>query len=294
MGKLKKCIRLSNGRIDLVATTDVGPRVLRLGFAGGRNLFAEYPGQWDARGGDAWRIFGGHRLWHAPEAKPRSYAPDNGPVEHEWDGRTLVLRQRMEHLTGIEKHVEIALDPRAPRVRVLHRLINRNLWDIEAAVWGLSVMAPGGRLVIPQEPFRSHAEWLLPARPVVLWHYTDMSDPRWTWGERFIQLRQDPAATTPQKIGVFNAQGWAAYALGGDVFLKRFPVAAGARYPDMGCNFETFTCASMLECESVGPLTRLAANGGTAEHVEEWILAKADLGATDRRIASALRPVLKP
>ena len=38
----KNCVRLSNGEIELVVTTDVGPRVIRLGFVGGQNLFKEF------------------------------------------------------------------------------------------------------------------------------------------------------------------------------------------------------------------------------------------------------------
>ena len=35
------CCRLSNGLIDLIATTDVGPRIIRFGFVGEDNEFKE-------------------------------------------------------------------------------------------------------------------------------------------------------------------------------------------------------------------------------------------------------------
>ena len=266
------CVRLTAGEIELIATTDVGPRIVRLAFVGGPNVFKEYPEQQGATGGEAWRIYGGHRLWHAPEAQPRTYAPDNGPVAAEWDGATLRLQQPMESSTGIEKQIEITADADAPGFCVRHRLVNRGLWDVTLAPWALSVMAPGGRLIAPQEPFRAHSDWLLPARPLVLWHYTDMSDPRWIWGRRYLQLRQDPSRAAPQKVGFLNRRGWAAYALQGLLFVKRYEALENAVYPDFGCNTEAFTNAEMLELETLGPLTRLAAGGGAVEHCERWSL----------------------
>ncbi len=70
---------------------------------------------------------------------------------------------------GIEKEMRLTLSPTAPRVEVVHRLTNRNPWAVELAVWALSVMAPGGRAVIPQEDFVPHPDVLAPARSLVLW-----------------------------------------------------------------------------------------------------------------------------
>ncbi len=285
-------LRLGHERLELVVTADVGPRVIRLGTPGGANLFKAFSEQLGRTGGDAWRIYGGHRLWHAPEQKPRTYAPDNAAVAHEWDGRTLKLVQDTEAATGIQKEIELTLDPGQPHVRVVHRLINRGPWDVTLAPWALSVMAPGGRLVVPQEPYRAHTEHLLPARPLVLWHYTDMSDPRWSWGRRFIRLRQDPERDTPQKLGLLNRQGWAAYLLDGQAFVKRFPAVDGAAYPDHGCNFETFTNAEMLEVESIGPLGPLPAGGGSVTHVEDWWLLPCACGDSEEELERALPPLL--
>ena len=74
------CVRLSNDLVDLIATTDVGPRIIRFGFVGGENEFKEYEDMMGQTGGDEWRTYGGHRLWHAPEVQPRTYFPDNAPI----------------------------------------------------------------------------------------------------------------------------------------------------------------------------------------------------------------------
>lgn len=290
------CIRLSNGQVELIVTTDVGPRIIRFGYIGGQNLFHEFPNDRGKTGGDEWRPYGGHRLWHAPEQMPRTYAPDNSPVQYQWDGTTLTLTQPVEPTTGIVKQIEITLSPTDNHVKLVHRLINRNLWDIEAAPWCLTFMAQGGRAIVPQEPYIAHSEYLLPARPLVLWHYTDMRDPRWIWGTRYIQLRQDPTVPPDdkgkQKVGMLNKQGWAAYVLRGEVFLKRYAYDPKATYPDYGCNTELFTNADMLELETLGALERIPA-GGSVQHVEHWFLFKAEVGVDEAEIDRVLLPLVK-
>jgi hypothetical protein len=289
-GGWPNCLRLSNGAIELVATTDVGPRIIRLGFVGEQNLFQNFPGMLGRTGEPEWLIYGGHRLWHAPEVYPRTYTPDNDPVEHDWDGHTLTLRT-VDAPNRLGKEIALTPHPSDPQVEVRHRIRNDGPWLIELAPWALSVMAPGGRAIYPQEEYRPHPEWLVPARPLVLWHFTDMSDPRWTWGRRYIQLRHDPAATTKQKVGLLNRQGWAAYLLRGNAFIKRYAYVPDAVYADMGCNTETYADADMLEVETLGPLTRLEP-GGHVDHLESWLLARVDCGPSEDEIDARLLPLV--
>ncbi len=266
------CCRLSNGLIDLIATADVGPRIIRFGFVGDANELKEYAEQLGKTGGKSWRIYGGHRLWHAPEGNPRSYFPDNSPVRVEKCCATGIrLTQPTETTTGIQKEIDICLAARDAHVVLTHRLRNNGLWPVELAPWALSVMAQGGVAIIPLPPRGEHPRDLLPVNTLTLWAYTDMSDPRWTFGNKYILLRQDPQAAHPQKIGAAVPNGWAGYVRNGHLFVKMFQHVAGARYVDSGCNFEAFTNADMLELESLGPLVNLAP-GAIVEHVEHWFL----------------------
>ena len=289
-GGWPNCIRLSNGKIELIATTDVGPRIIRLGFVGGQNLFHNFPATLGRTDDSEWNSYGGHRLWAAPEVFPRTYVPDNVPVQHAWDGLTLTLRNA-DLPNGLEKEIRVTLSPTALRVEVAHRIINRNPWAIELAPWAISVMAAGGRAIFPQEDYRPHPDCLVPARPLVLWHFTDMTDPRWTWGRKYVQLRQDPKATTKQKAGLLNSKGWAAYVIGGEALIKRYPYVAGATYTDMGCNTETYTDPDMLEVETLGPLTRLEP-GAHVDHAESWLVAKVGCGPTDADIDAQILPLV--
>ncbi len=267
----KTCYRLANSQVELVVTGEVGPRVIRLGFPGEANEFYEDEATLGQTGGDEWHIYGGHRLWHAPEAQPRSYAPDNAPIlveEHEGFVRFI---QTVEALTGIQKEIDIALAPDKAQATLTHRLRNTNLWAVHMAPWGLSVMAKGGTAIIPFPPRGSHTENLLPTNTLTVWAYTDMQDERWTWGTKYILLQQEPGNTQPQKVGVWVPDGWVAYARAGHLFVKTFAPVSGAPYPDYGCSVETFTNDFMLEVETLGPLYHVQP-GEAIEHTETWHL----------------------
>lgn len=265
------CYRLSNPKIELILTSDIGPRIIRFGFPGEENEFKEFGEQMGASGGDEWRIYGGHRLWHSPEAKPRTYHPDNDPVLIEEYEGYIQAYQPVESTTGIQKEMDIALDPNAARVTITHRLRNCGLWDVRLAVWALTVMNLGGTAIIPLPPRGSHTEFLLPTNTISLWAYTNMADPRWTWGQRFILFRQDPKWDTPQKVGAMVPDGWAAYARAGHLFVKKFNFHTGVEYPDMGCCVEVFNRGDMAELETLSPVVTLA-SGAIVEHVEQWEL----------------------
>lgn len=268
----KNCYKLSNGKIELILTGDVGPRIIRFGFVGGPNEFCEWPEQLGTTGGKQWKIYGGHRLWHAPEIEPRTYAPDNANVEIQDHGKFVRAVQPVETLTGIQKEIDVKLSSSKNHVQVTHRLTNRGQWAVELAPWALSVMAPGGVAIIPLPPRGSHPENLLPNTVMIGWAYTDMTDPRWTWGKKTILLRQQQGKDVlPQKIGFGLLDGWAAYANNGRLFVKQFPYVKGAKYPDGGCNFEAFTNHQMLEVESLGPVVTLQP-GASVEHIEQWHL----------------------
>jgi len=269
----KNNLRITNGQIELIATLDVGPRIIHFGFCGGENAFKVYRDQLGRSGEKTWQIRGGHRLWHSPEAKPRTYFPDNDPVAYKQlpDGG-IRLTPPPETPYSVQKEIDIYMDPAKNRVRLVHRITNVGAWPIELAPWALTVLEPGGIEIIPLPEKIPHEKCLLPNQILVLWSYTDLADPRYHFGTRYITLRHDPNRGAT-KIGLAHRCGWIAYLRNGLLFVKRFEYKEGQRYPDFGCNFETFTNQDMLECESLGPLTRLEP-GQSVEHEEVWELYK--------------------
>lgn len=293
---LPNCYRLTNGTVEVTVATDVGPRVLGYRFVGGENVLGEAPDAVITTAFGDWKPWGGHRLWAAPEVNPRSYAPDNSAVEVEFVGESKVrLIGAVEAQTGLQKVVSVTLDPEGSGVAVRHRITNRGQWAIDLSLWALTILncEGGGEAIIPQEPYRSWGHYLLPARPLVLWHYTDLTDARLRLGRKLVRLRTDDAAEDPLKIGATNKQGWAAYLRGTTLFVKRHPYAEGATYPDYGSNVEAFTAGPFIELESLSPVRRLEPGATTSSHEERWYLFRDfDAGATEDALADALARVL--
>jgi len=261
-------IKLSNGIIDVVATTDIGPRIVRFGFENDVNEFNLDPKTIGLKGGDEYRLYGGHRLWHSPEDRKRTYAPDNDPIDwHEIENGVRLI-QKLEKWVNTQKQIDIILSPDESKVRLVHRITNFGAWPIELSAWAITVLATEGIEIIPQP---NKDTGLLPNRQIVFWPYSKMNDKRMFWGEKYIALKQDPNIKAPFKLGINNQEGWAAYIRGGHLFVKRYYPQHDATYPDFGVSFETYVDNWALEIETLSPLAKLQP-GETVEHVEEWEL----------------------
>lgn len=287
-GTWRRNLQLATREIELIATLDVGPRILRFGFRGGPNVFGEFPEQLGRKAGKKWMLWGGHRLWVAPERKPETYEIDNGPVACRRIPGGVRLVAPAGPLTGIQKTLEIRPGPRANQVRVRHILTNRGSKPVECSPWALSVMARRGLAIIPLPRLVPHDQRTLPNQNWSLWAYTDIADPRWTLGPGFVLVRQDPARG-PMKLGLAQREGWVAYQAGESVFVKQFSRDDRAAYPDHDVNFEVYTDRRILELESLGPLAKLAP-GRSAAHDETWSLFRGIQRC--RTIADARRRVV--
>jgi hypothetical protein len=291
-GGWNNCYRLLNDHIELIVTADVGPRIIYFGLIGGKNMFMQFPDQMGVTASDEWLNFGGHRFWHAPESQPRTYYPDMEPVLVQEINQGLVITQKPEPTTGIQKQIQITLSPNEPEVKLIHNLINHNLWAIDAAPWSISVMAPGGVAILPLPPRGPHPEFILPTSKISLWPYTDLSDPRFKFFERYIQITQNAAMDTPQKIGLFASDGWAAYFNQNCCFIKQVPIQFEGLYPDMGVNFEVFTNNEMLELEALGPIESIPPKG-KIDLFENWtLIGDISKPETEKDITTTLIPHL--
>jgi len=269
----RNCYRISNGEVELIATSDVGPRVIHFGFVGGQNVFKEFPEQLGKSGEDKFQLRGGDRVWKAPEDPVATWAPDNVAVEISVTGNGLIARAPVEPLTHLRKEIEIRMAERGTGVTVVHRVRNESLFPLEYSAWALTMMAPGGVAISGFPPRGKHPANLEATNPLVMWAYTNLADKRWTFTEKYLALRQDANNSDAQKLGMFNPHTWGAYVLNGEVFIKQAAGDAHASYPDFGCSFETFTNNEFLEMETLSPLKKVAP-GETVEQTEHWSLHK--------------------
>ena len=274
-GGWNKNLYMTNGVIELYATLEVGPRIISFSFVGGDNILKEFDNELGKDGEDEFKSRGGHRLWTSPEVKPRTYFPDNTEVMwKELSEYSVLLMPPAEEINGVQKSIEITMSADSDAVTVTHNVTNIGMWEIELAPWAITVMRVGGVSIIPLPDKRSHTEVLVPEYPLVVWPYTNLSDKRYHFSDRYITFAQDPSMP-PSKIGLGLSQGFAAYQYKDNVFVKYFDYDVSEVYPDMGCNFETFSNEEMLEVESLGPLTVLSP-GESVTHAETWRMLKVE------------------
>lgn len=265
---------LSNQHVHLEYLTTAGPRIVHLSLAGTHdNLMVECPDIKIPTALGDFNIFGGHRLWHSPEAMPRSYVPDNDPIEIAEIANGVRLIQQVEAFTGIRKSLEITLATDRPAVTVKHTLENCGAWPVELACWALTQLRQGGLAALPQTAHKLDEPGLLPNRNLVLWPYTRLADPRLSLNDDFVFIAAQPLQP-PVKVGYLNRHGWLGYLTGGVFFVKKFDVHEGQPHVDFGCNAESYCNDRFIEVESVGPLVQIEPGQATS-HIEEWTLHRA-------------------
>jgi len=291
--------KLSNGVIDLVVLTEVGPRVAFFGSSGGANQLHEIAEQSGLTSGGEFRIYGGHRLWVSPEVE-RTYYPDNHPVTVAVGSPSVLFTAQPEDDppgTGLRKQIEIALEPGAAHATLVHRIRNGFQQATELSPWAITVMAGGGKAILPlpsRAPFSPQS--LLPTGGLVLWSYTDLADPRWTIGTKYLQLRQQASSAFrfPEQMGgIYSPLGWAAYFREGQLFVKRAEVVPGAIYPDFGCNLEVFTDPHSLEVETLGPLVKLAPGEEVVHREDWWLFSGLPAGEGDAWVDEVVLPAVE-
>jgi hypothetical protein len=270
---IPECLKLSDGGVELIVTLSFGPRIISCTLNGGANFFKVFDNIAEADP-NQWNIYGGHRLWIAPEIPERTKVPDNRKVKYFQEGGSVVFEAQEEPENRIVKRMTLSVS--GNKVKLKNTIINKDLWAKELSVWSLSVMAEGTTAVVPQEEYLGHGtgpgKSLLPVRSLILWGYTDMSDSRLTWGKKGIQLREAGGTPgVPAKFGVLNKRNFAAAFNAGGCMVKRFEFIPGGEYPDMGCNWEFYTIPGMLEVETLSPMYKIEP-GAEASSCEEWEL----------------------
>lgn len=271
------CVKMENGLVELMVTTDFGPRVISFSRTGMENMLYQDPDKqklgdpYEIYEGDQISLYGGHRIWVSPEEVPRCYYPDNHPVTCTEIENGMEFAAPVEKWNNIQKILSITLMEDAPIVKLAHTVKNCGTWDVEFAPWCITMTDKGGKLVIPM-PDRKTG--YLCNRNISLWDYSAMNDERVYWGKDYITLTQNPGIAQPFKLGINNEAGWGACFNKGQVMIKFFEPVPGGLYPDNGCCFEAYTNDVMLEVESLGEFVCLQPDE-TVTHEEEWEIYEA-------------------
>ena len=109
--KFGRCMKISNGLLEIIATLDVGPRIISFRRLTGENVFWEDVNDEGNLSGNqvddiffkgaTWHAYGGHRLWKSPEDYS-TYYPDNNPVQFIKTDKGIDLIQEPQISTNLQ------------------------------------------------------------------------------------------------------------------------------------------------------------------------------------------------
>lgn len=264
-----ECVEIANEKLTLLASRSVGPRVLSLKYKNGDNLLAELPGiTLDCPGVGPFHLYGGHRLWYAPEEPRITYLPDDNPVSVEAMENGVHITQDVETQTSLRKELEIHLIEDQAEIEVRHTITNEGDQEWTIAPWAITQLIPGGVGILPLFGGGNPDNPTLPDRSIVLWPYTDIDSKYITWGNEQI-LIQAQVQEGSLKVGFPNPAGWIAYWIEGTLFVKRAKYDPQLAYFDFGSSTQCYCNPHFIELETLAPITELAP-GESVEHVERW------------------------
>jgi len=275
-----RCLSVESADVTLYITLDVGPRVIYGSYKGSENIFHNDVknesfktdselGNYYGENMGGWHIYGGHRLWCAPESLPETYYPDNEKLSYKVEGNTVDIICPERKVSGLLPLISFTFDGNS--VTVKHTMKNMSDKTQRFALWALSVMAPGGIAEIPEPPL---GEGLLPSRSAAFWPYASPSDSRFVISKDGFKITFSGAELPPFKFGILNTTGVCRFiSRDGVIFEKTVTTYADKEYPDFGCSCEVYTCKHFTELETIAPLEDIAP-GETAMHTEVWSFKK--------------------
>ena len=262
---------IENGDIVLGVPINLGIRISYLSYKGSENLFFEQPCEMteELSTEEGWRVYGGHRLWLAPESD-LSYYPDNNPINYEIFEDKIVLSQSTDPWLNVKKEIEISFN-NDNEVILNHKVTNESCETKKFAPWSITSMAGNGVQYIPLRDVQEK-EVFQPKYHLSMWHYTNLGDKRIEYLENGLKITHGKGKSE-FKIGVGHPDKYVSYTNKGVVFEKVLNVDINAIYPDGNVSYETYMCDHMIELETLSPLKTVAPNE-TVYHTETWRLRK--------------------
>lgn len=269
---LGKTLELTDGKMFLAVTLDVGPRIIKMGKVGEESLMYEDvddnvnkdvsltygDGKW-------WHIYGGHRIWISPEDET-TYYPDNNPVSYELKGNGAIFTPPAWVERGVQPKLEITFVGEG-KAEIKMSLTNIASETKKLCLWALTVMKCGGTLEVP---LSKEDTGYLANRNLVIWHYNDIKDPRFDLQNDKIILKSSKVCKGPFKVGAFINPFRTEYTLNNTTFIKTVDVKGEPNdYPDYCSNMETYTNEHIHEVETLSPF-KMVEPGDNITHIERW------------------------
>ena len=287
------CFSIKSGPVEVIATANIGPRIVFFGLAEGQNLLKIFEGQAGRTGDETYLFYGGHRVWAAPEDPILTYFPDNDSVNVSFDEENGFLTfTRLADGSHLERRLSmrVATDGNMDRrgdaefsieevgflgsFIVKNEIINRSKLPIKTASWGITSLIPGGVGFMPLDRQTPPEKRLQAQFSVNLWPYSCLSNPSYQWKEEWLKIDQTKTVDK-QKIGTWNEHPWLAYRLGEMLVVIQMLGTQKEQvyYPDLGSNSEIYFDPDMLELEFLSAWQTLGTNESVS-HEELWSLIR--------------------
>ncbi len=279
---------LQNRFLRLEFLTRAGPRISAIIPAGTtQNLLARLDGyHWEGPYGP-YSLLGGHRLWAAPEIPEVTYFPETSGAQVQFIEGGIRLSREDHGKVHYERSIEIRLEADAPRLHLVHTLRNLSTQPLNVAPWAITVLPPQSRVRVPLSSGIINQNRFLPDRNIVFWPYDDVSDPRFTQQNGYVELHGDGLGN-PFKVGVYTIQEWAAAEINGWLLVKHFSPHDPNSLLDLGANVEVYTNQHFIEFELLGELHNLQ-EGESVDHIETWELLPGALADLDENGTLSVR-----
>ncbi|XMB72860.1 hypothetical protein RJI07_02865 [Mycoplasmatota bacterium WC30] len=275
--KYGKCLRIDNGFLEVIATLELGPRIISLRRLAGENIFFEdlndlnyvTSEQQDEIffKGATWHSYGGHRLWKSPEDYA-TYYPDNDPITYHLENNKITLIQKPQIGTNLQLIFSLDFEEEN-LIKVSSKIKNLSNTDKKIACWSLTMCKGPGLEIVP---LPNDETGFNPQRYYSLWNFgAKNNDPRAYYGDKFFSLRMEPGNPLAYKVGMKLNKGNIIYLTKEDVFVKKFKRIKNAVYSDNNVNYETYTKDLFMELESLGEYKEVKPNEELNHH-EYWSL----------------------
>jgi hypothetical protein len=253
---------IEQGKLRLVCLAETGPRIVGLFHSSiGGNLLAETPDIVQQTPFGDYPLYGGHRLWEAPETEGVTGLPEGKQTV---EGIDSGIRLSSEvNAIGIQKIIELRF-AEADSVQLTHWIANLGNQPRRLAAWAITQLRPGGTVVLPF----SSATGKNPNRNLVLWPYSEWHPEAFGFVSGRLEFDPRPVQK-PFKFGA-QAEGSVAIQYAGYKFTKHFNAANG-EYADRNCNVEVYVDAGYIELETLSAVKQLEP-GQTVSHTETWQL----------------------
>ena len=263
------CVLLDDGFQEVVVCTAGIPRILSYRRKEGTNQVD--PGDPETNG------TGHSRTGHTARILPEPHSTGFGLFQQasQWVATNLGARffVHAEARTRFSYELAIRFQPAGQGLRLEHVLTSLGREHSPSSLRLDCPYGPGGALVVPRMDSSVGAASDAPTTALDLWPGTDLRQPCWSIGPRYLRLRH-LRTPDPQRLALRVSQGWIAHVRGSSMFLRRFDGSKTGLYSESSSNVELVASPRGLESRILCA-PRLLVQNQSLIVSEEWRIVPA-------------------